>query len=180
MRTLVTGATGLLGNNVTRRLLSRGDRLRVLTRSVSDPRPLAGLDVEIVHGDVRDKDSVARACRDMDLVIHAAAVVHIGWSDSAIHRAVNFEGTRSVGRAALRCGARMIHVSTTDTVGVGTFDKPSDEDTPYGGNPPCPYSLTKLAGEEVIQELVSEGLDAVIVNPSYLLGPNDWKPSSGR
>ncbi len=60
---LVTGATGLVGNNVARLLLARGERVRVLARETSDPRPLAGLNVEIARGDVRDAASVERAMR---------------------------------------------------------------------------------------------------------------------
>ena len=63
MVTLVTGATGLVGNNVVRRLLADGRAVRVLARDGADPRPLAGLDVEIARGDVRDAASVARAVR---------------------------------------------------------------------------------------------------------------------
>ena len=81
MTTLVTGATGLVGNNVVRRLLEEGQNVRVLVRRNADPRPLADLDgVEIVHGDVRDPQAVDRAVQGVDRVIHAAALVHIGWT----------------------------------------------------------------------------------------------------
>ncbi|HEY5312339.1 MAG TPA: NAD-dependent epimerase/dehydratase family protein, partial [Pirellulales bacterium] len=71
MLTLVTGATGLVGNNVVRALVARGQQVRVLTRETSDPRPLAGLDIERCHGDVRDREAVLRACRGVERIVHA-------------------------------------------------------------------------------------------------------------
>ena len=180
MKVLVTGATGLVGNNVLRLLESQGHTTRVLVRSKSDPRPLQGLNPETYVGDIRERDSVQSCMESVDAVIHAAAVVHIGWSRAEEHRQVNVEGTANVAKAALDHGVRMIHVSTTDTVGVGSYETPADEGSPYRGNPSCPYPVTKRAAEQLVTELCTEGLNASIVNPSYMLGPFDWKPSSGR
>lgn len=180
MITLVTGATGLVGNNVVRLLLERGQSVRVLGRSSSDSRPLDGLDVERFVGDVRDADSVRRASQGVDTIIHAAARVHIGWSGLAEQRAVNVEGSRNVAAAAREVGARLVHVSTVDTMGNGNRKCPADEETPLGEHIECPYVVTKREAERALLELVSQGLDAVIVNPAFMLGPWDWKPSSGR
>lgn len=180
MITLVTGATGLVGNNVVRLLLDRGQAVRVLERATSDLRPLDGLDVERAVGDVRDADSVRAACRGVGLVIHAAARVHIGWTGLDEQREVNVEGTRNVAMAAREVGARLVHVSTVDAVGQGTRACPADEETPLTAHLNCPYVITKREAEKVVLDLVTQGLDAVIVNPAYMLGPWDWKPSSGR
>ncbi|HUY36356.1 MAG TPA: NAD-dependent epimerase/dehydratase family protein [Pirellulales bacterium] len=180
MLTLVTGATGLVGNNVVRLLLQRGAAVRVLTRAGSDPRPLAALDVETVQGDVRDLESMRRACRGVERVVHAAAEVRIGWSGLEKQRAINVDGTRHLAAAAREVGARLVHVSTVDAMGYGTRAKPADEDTPLNGHVACPYVVTKREAEHVVLEQVELGLDAVIVNPAFMLGPWDWKPSSGR
>jgi dihydroflavonol-4-reductase len=180
MPTLVTGATGLLGNNVVRLLLERGESVRVLTRDNSDPRPLKNLDVEIVHGDVRDAESVRRACAGCQRVVHSAAYVHIGWSAVELARAINVEGTRHVAEAALAAGARMVHVSTVDTLGLGSRDKPADEETSLGEKVPFTYVVTKREAEQLVSQYVQQGLNASIVNPGFMLGPWDWKPSSGR
>jgi len=177
---LVTGATGLVGNNVVRQLLDRGRRLRVLVREGSDPRPLEGLEVEAVRGDVRDAESVRCACRDVSCVIHAAGYVQLGRSRLALHRAVNVEGTRNVAEAARAAGVRMVHVSTTDALGVRSRREPADEDTPLARPVRCSYVISKREAEQVVLEQVAAGLDAVIVNPGFMLGPWDWKPSSGR
>ncbi len=180
MTTLVTGATGLVGNNVVRLLLDRGHDVRILVRDPSLARPLSGLDVETVTGDVRDPAAVERACRGVDRVVHAAARVHIGWTGGDLQRATNVEGTSNVARAARLAGARMVHVSSVDALGIRSRAQPANEDTPPDGHVPCPYVLTKRQAEDVVLDEVRQGLDAVIVNPGYVLGPWDWKPSSGR
>ena len=180
MPTLVTGTTGLLGNNIARQLLARGTAVRVMVREGSDPRPLEGLNVEIALGDVRDADSVERACTGVDAVFHSAALVAIGWQGMEKSRRINVEGTRHVARAARAAGARMVHVSSIDALGLGTAENPATEATPYQPHVPCPYAITKREAELALLELVDEGLDAVIVNPGFMLGPWDWKPSSGR
>ena len=180
MVTLVTGATGLLGNNVVRRLLQKGSEVRVLARKNSDARPFAGLSVQMAHGDMRDRDAVTRAVEGVSCVVHAAGHVHIGWTGLERARAINVEGTRHIAEAARANGARFVHVSSLDALGTSPRGRPSDEETPRVGGVPCPYVVTKREGEQVVLDLVAAGLDARIVNPGYMIGPYDWKPSSGR
>ncbi len=177
---LVTGATGLVGNNVVRLLLDKGARVRVLTRASSSPRPLAGLTVETTIGEVGDPASVERAVRGVDCVIHAAAHVHIGWTGLDLARAVNVAGTANVAASARRAGVRLVHVSSVDALGLPPRGAPADEDTPAGGGVLCPYVVTKREAERAVLDEVAAGLDARIVNPAYMIGPWDWKPSSGR
>ena len=180
MCTLVTGATGLVGNNVTRLLLEQGRQVRVMVRESSDPRGLEGLNVQRVVGDVRDGDAVRQACRGAAQVIHAAAHVHIGWSGLDLQRAINVQGTGHVAQAAREEGIRMVHVSSVDALAVGSPSQPATEDLEPGGKTPCSYVVTKREAEQVVLDVVGAGLDAVIVNPGFMLGPWDWKPSSGR
>ncbi len=179
MFTLVTGATGLVGNNVVRLLTERGERVRVLVRDPTD-KSLAGLPVEVAKGDVCDPESVARAVDKVECVVHSAGRVHLGWTGLELQRSVNVEGTRNIARAAAACGARMVHVSSVDALGLGTRSQPADESCPAEGSVPCPYVVTKREAECAVMEMVDRGLDAVIVNPVYMFGPWDWKPSSGR
>ncbi len=180
MLTLVTGATGLVGNNVVRMLLDRGEAVRVLARGGSVGRPLERLKVEICRGDIRDAQAVREACRGAQRVVHAAAEVRIGWTGLETHRAVNVEGTRHVVEAALGEGARLVHVSSVNALGLGSRQHPADEETPITNAVECPYVLTKREAEQVVLGAVARGLDAVIVNPVFMLGPWDWKPSSGQ
>ncbi|HUE70582.1 MAG TPA: NAD-dependent epimerase/dehydratase family protein [Pirellulaceae bacterium] len=180
MKYLVTGATGLLGNNIVRQLLARGESVRVLSRATSDPRPLAGLDVQQATGDVCDAESVNAACADMDVVVHCAGHVHIGWSQQQQHEAINVGGTRNVAAAALQAGAKLVHVSSVNALGLGKLAQPADEDNPLPGIVACHYAVTKRRGDEIVLEAVARGLNAAIVHPGFMLGPWDWKPSSGR
>jgi dihydroflavonol-4-reductase len=182
--TLVTGATGLVGNNVVRLLVERGEKVRVLVRSLSGggrrAKALENLPVEICIGDVCDADSVRRATSGAQQIVHAAAVVEIGWTGLAEQRRVNVGGTRAVAAAAAAEGARMVHVSTVNTLALGDHAHPVDEDMPGCEPILCPYVITKREAEQVVRDAVAGGLDASIVNPAYMLGPWDWKPSSGR
>jgi len=180
MTTLVTGATGLVGNNVVRLLRCEGETVRALVRDTSDPRPLAGLEVEAVIGDIRDIESVRRAMAGVSQVVHSAARVHIGWTGLESQRAINVEGTRNVATAARDANAKMVHVSSVDTLGVGSPDLPADEDSPREGKVPCSYVTTKREAEQAFLDEVSRGLEGIVVNPGFMLGPWDWKPSSGR
>ncbi len=180
MRYLVTGATGLVGNNVVRLLLAAGHEVTVLTRATSDPRPLDGLDVHKLSGDVLDAASVAEACQGIDVVIHAAGHVHIGWREQDLHQAINVEGTRHVALVARKAGAKLVHVSSVNALGLGSLDTPADEDSALPGIVPVPYVTTKQAAERIVLDEVSRGLWATIVNPGTMFGPWDWKPSSGK
>lgn len=180
MTTLVTGATGFVGNNVVRLLLARGVQVRVLVREAADERPLAGLPVEIIRGDVRDRSAAERAVQGVTRVVHAAGMVHIGWQRREEQQSINVEGTRNVASAARAAGVRMVYVSSIDALGVGSLGLPSDEKTPLNGEICCPYVTTKREAEQLVLGEVMQGLDAVIVNPGFMLGPWDWKPSSGK
>ncbi|MFM7205172.1 MAG: NAD-dependent epimerase/dehydratase family protein [Planctomycetaceae bacterium] len=177
---LVTGGTGLVGNNVLRMLAGEGRRVRSLVRSRSGERELAGVAAERITGDVTDPDAVRRAVAGARVVIHAAAVVHVGWSRLADMRRVNVEGTRLVAEAARREGARFVQVSSVNALGLTGDGTPADEETPFGNTVECPYVITKREAEQAVLEEVDRGLDAVILNPVFMLGAWDWKPSSGR
>lgn len=180
MTILVTGSTGLLGNNIVRDLLAQGEQVRVLTRELRTTRPLDGLAVDRRQGDVREPKTLQQALEGVDLVIHCAGHVHIGWSQMELHQAINVEGTANLARAAREMRARLVYVSSVNALGLGTPDFEADEETARPGITPCPYVTSKQAGEEKVLGQVAQGLEAVIVNPAFMLGPWDWRPSSGR
>lgn len=179
---LVTGGTGLVGNNVVRRFLEQGRRVRVLVRprQGGTDRSLRGLEVDQRQGGLEDDRSLQQAVDGSDLVIHSAAVVHCGWRHRDEMQRVNVDGTARLAQAARRAGARFVQVSSVDALGLPADGRPGNEETPPGGMVECPYVVTKRAAEAAVLAEVARGLDAVIVNPVYMIGPWDWKPSSGR
>lgn len=182
----LTGATGFLGNNLARQLTKRGDRVVALVRDKSDARLWEDLNVEWVRGDLTDHEVIDRAVAGCDTVIHAAALIHFGWTRIEESLRINRNGTALVAEAALRHQCRMIHVATVNTlprhVGRGS-DPAVNEETPLtdaNDQVPCAYVVSKRASVTEVERRIERGLDAVIVHPGFMLGPWDWKPSSGR
>ncbi len=179
---LVTGATGLVGNNVVRRLAEQDFAVRALVRSLDNTRPFEGLPVELRLGNVLDLPSVREACQGVAAVVHAAGVVRIGWTSAGGMSEINVRGTGNVALAAREVGARLVHVSSVNSLAV--LDHPAaaaTETTPWTGKEvPCDYVRTKRGADEQVAEQIALGLDAVCVHPGFMLGPWDWKPSSGR
>ena len=180
MRNLVTGGTGLLGQNLVRLLLARGQDVRVLARDLAGARSLAGLPVEVVRGDVRDAAEVAAAVRGVDRVFHSAALVQIGRRNLAAFRSVNALGAGCVAEACRRAGVRMLHVSSVDVLGFGTRESPADEHRPPEHSEWVPYVASKREGDSRVMREIEDGLDAVVVHPAYFLGPWDWRPCGRR
>ena len=180
MRILVTGSTGLLGNNLVRQALEDGHQVVALVRTKERPKALNDLNVELAYGDVTDSDSLLRAAKDVDAILHSAAQIHLGWQQRELSQRVNVDGTRAVVAAAKHEKARLVHVSTVNTLAIGNREGPTDEDTQEDGQVPCTYVVSKRQAEQVTVEAARDGLEACIVHPGFMLGPWDWKRSSGR
>jgi dihydroflavonol-4-reductase len=170
--TLVTGATGLTGANVCRLLVERGDHVRALVRASADAAPLAAMGVELVAGDVTDADSVLRATRGCEAVIHTAALLGGASQDIADFRAVNVDGTRHVLDAGAAVGVRRVVALSTGTF----FDTTGDwelEDAPIAAEPGTdPYTVTKLAAFREATARAAAGQDVVTCHPGGIFGPS--------
>ncbi|ANK81343.1 MAG: hypothetical protein TEF_11450 [Rhizobiales bacterium NRL2] len=171
----VTGATGFLGLHLVEQLRRRDWHVVALRRRTSDTRLLDRMGAEQVVGDITDIDSLRRGIPvGCDAVFHAAALTSIWKKQAEEQEAVNVGGTRNVIRAALDNGVgRVLHTSTWNV-----FDWSGGEiteDTPKGGDTVwIDYNRTKLAAEEAVLDAVgSQGLDAVILNPSHIIGRYD-------
>jgi len=183
MRVFVTGGTGLLGNTILRQLTDAGCKSVTLLRQQPDADVFRGIDTEFIMGDLLDEKLIGTVVQDCDAVIHAAGLIHIGWKRLEESMRVNGDGTRVMVDACLRHRKKLIHVGTVNTMAVGTPEKPADETTGLdnaGGQIACSYVLSKRVGVEEVKRGVEQGLQAVILCPSFMLGPWDWKPSSGR
>ncbi|MDH3597261.1 MAG: NAD-dependent epimerase/dehydratase family protein [Rhodospirillales bacterium] len=184
MTTLVTGATGFVGAAVVRRLLARGTAVRVLARDASDRRNIAGLEVETVAGDLRDRASLEKAARGCVALYHVAADYRLWVREPETIYRVNVEGSRDLLRAAAEAGVtRMVYTSSVATLGLKRDGTPADETTPVAlGDMIGHYKRSKYLAEEEVRRLIAdEGLPVVIVNPSTPIGPRDVKPTpTGR
>lgn len=184
MTTLVTGGTGFVGSAVVRELLAHGHEVRVLVRPGSDRRNLAGLDVAIAEGDLREPATVRRAVRGCRALFHVAADYRLWSPRPADLYESNVEGSRQLLLAAADAGvARVVYTSSVATLGINPDRSPANEDTPV-----CladmigHYKRSKFLAEQAVRELVvTTGLAVVIVNPSTPVGPRDIKPTpTGR
>ena len=179
---IVTGANGFVGCHVVRALLARGDRVRALVRENADIAALAGLEVELVRGDLRSRAAIARAVADCDEVYHVAADYRLWVPDPAAMYASNVDGTRNVIEAARAAGVkRIVHTSTVGTLGI-PHGGAGAEDTPVAlADMPGPYKRSKFMAEQVALEAARAGAPVVIVNPSTPVGALDLKPTpTGR
>ena len=189
MRVLVTGGTGLLGNTICRQLCERGDGVVALVRSQPHADVFEGLDLELLRTPLvpEDEDSADRtlenAVASCDAVVHSAAMIHLGWTRVEESMRVNRDGTRRIAKACLEHGKRLVHIGTVNTLAVGGPRTVADESTPLthqGGQVECAYVLSKRASVQEVQNAVAKGLSALVIHPGFMLGPWDWKPSSGR
>ncbi len=138
--------------------------------------------VEFAVGDVTDGASVRAAMEGCDRVYHLAGWVQVTPWGGDVARRVNVEGVENVCCACVACGVkRLVHVSSIAAVGHGPMKSPADEEAMWNfGSLRAPYYDTKREGEMVVRRYVGDGLDAVVVNPGYVVGPFDVRPTSGR
>lgn len=177
---VVTGATGLLGNVLLRGLTARGAApVRALVRPSSDLTAIAGLDVETVPGDVRDPASLLAAFAGADMVFHLAGIVSIERGGLPRLHETNVEGTRNVLAACRAAGVRrLVHCSSIHAFVVPqggacmTETSAIDPDRAQGA-----YDRTKAEATLLVLEAVRQGLDAVMVFPTAVIGPYDFRPS---
>ncbi len=180
MRAFVTGATGFVGSAIVRSLLRRGVRVKALVRRNSDPRNIAGLDVELFYGDLFDEEELVRALRSCEVLYHVAAYYSTNEADSPTMYEVNVRGTKTVMRAALRAGVqRAVHTSTIGTIGQPEDGTLATEETPFNlWHTGSHYVKSKYLGEIAALAMNEQGLPVVVVNPCAPVGPRDIKPSS--
>jgi dihydroflavonol-4-reductase len=176
----VTGASGLIGGNLVRTLLDQGLAVRALVHS--DRRALAGLDVETVQADLLDSEALAQAMCGCEVVYHLAGLISLEMNTLAATEQINVHGVRAVVDASLRAGVRrLIHFSSIHALDTHPHELPVDEDRPlvdeHPGPDVPPYDLTKAMGVREVQAGIRRGLDAVILYPTGILGPFDFKPS---
>ena len=171
---LVTGATGLVGSHVVQRARELGIPTRALVRESSDKQLLGEWNVDLVYGDMTDRESHAGAAEGVTALVHCAAMVG-DWGPVAEYRRVNVEGTVSLLQAveANGCLKRVIHISS-----LGVYEARdhhgTDESEPLSLRGIDGYTLTKSESEQLVRSRIEQhNLPATILRPGFIYGPRD-------
>ena len=177
MTVVVTGASGHIGINLVRALAAEKRSVRVMVHH--NHRFLEGLGVEIVRGDVTDAASLTRVFEGADVVYHLAGVISLLKNEWPLVERINVQGTRNVIEACRRSNVkRLVHFSSIHAINPEPLDVPVDEThLLIQGHRYPPYDLSKSEGQREVRKSIADGLDAVIVNPTGVLGPYDYQPS---
>jgi dihydroflavonol-4-reductase len=182
-KVLITGASGFVGSAVARKLVEAGFPVRALMRQSSPDFHLAGLGLEIAHGDLRDAASIRRAMRGVNWLFHVAADYRLWARDPSELTESNVAGTATIMDEAMRAGVeRVVYTSSVATLGPRTDGQPADESAPLAEEQAIgAYKRSKIAAERLVSSMVERGLPAIIVNPSTPVGPRDVRPTpTGR
>jgi dihydroflavonol-4-reductase len=181
-KTLLSGATGFIGAQLARRLVERGDDLRLAVRESSDTRAIDDLDVERVRCDVLDPRAVRRALKGVDRVFHAAGMTSMRPADADRLFEVNVGGARTVLGECLRAGVeRVIFTSHAAALGPAERGNAADETQLFtAGHLGIPYVNSVHEAEVEAVRLAAKGLPVVCVNPTVVFGPGDLHVTSTR
>jgi nucleoside-diphosphate-sugar epimerase len=191
----VTGGTGLVGAHLLYELAKSGQEVKALKREnsnigqvlktfgyySSEPEALFRK-IEWVNGDILDMDSLEKALDGVACIYHCAAIVSFRSSDRRKMISNNVEGTANMVNAALEKGVRRFcHVSSIAALGRNTLGLPVTEETNWvPSRKVSGYSESKFFSETEVWRGIEEGLNAVIVNPSIILGPANWNSGSAK
>jgi dihydroflavonol-4-reductase len=172
---LITGGTGFIGSNLAAALVSQGYHVKILRRATSLTTLVDRLDVEHYIGDVRDIASLRAAMKNCDTVFHTAAIVSFWKSLRQLQLEVNIKGTKNVADACMETGVkRLVHTSSIAALGHPAVGKLADENTAFNWQHlSSGYKASKHLAEIEIEKAITRGLDAVIINPTVIIGPGD-------
>ncbi len=180
----VTGANGLLGSFIVRRLIASNQSFIALKRKDSDVSLLEDLNSKITwrDADVTNPVELNEALQDVTHVIHAAAIVSFSPRDAKMIYNVNVLGTRNVVNACLTNNVkRLLHISSVAAFGRQTGQLEIDENNKWVSNGlNSTYAESKYLAELEVFRGQEEGMSTVIVNPSVILAPTDWNRSSAQ
>lgn len=182
-KVLITGANGFLGANLTRELYRMGFDIRVLIRPSADVKGIADIPCDIFYGCIDNNEDVMEAVKGCDIVIHAACITEQWGISFAEYERTNFTATRYITAACLAHQVqKFIYVSTANTMGPGNKRNPGNElngFTLFNAN--SGYINSKyLAQQYVLEQVAARQLPGIVVNPTFMIGPHDTKPSSGK
>jgi dihydroflavonol-4-reductase len=182
LKVLVTGATGFVGTWLVKRLCTDGHQVRILKRSGTALDDLSLLPIEVLQGDVTDRESLNQACAGVDTVFHLAGLIAYSKAQLAAMEAVNVGGTANVIAACASSRVRkLIYLSSVVAIGA-SFDGAHilNENSSYKiAHLHLGYFQTKHRAEQLVHAATLKGeVDAIMINPSTIYGPGDAKKGS--
>ncbi|MEA3496278.1 MAG: NAD-dependent epimerase/dehydratase family protein [Bacteroidota bacterium] len=180
MKILVTGADGFLGNNIIRELLVRKYDVKVFLQK-NRPDTFNELKIEKYTGDILEPESIIEASQDCDFIIHTAANTSVWPSKSKIVREVNIKGTQNIVNASLKNKIkRLVYIGTANSFGFGTINNLGNETKEFNSQKyGLDYITSKYEAQQfVIDSVKNKGLNAIILNPTFMIGPFDFKPTN--
>lgn len=177
MRIAITGASGHVGCNLVRNLLASGKhKIKVL--QYRDHAGLDGLDLEVVLGNIHQPENLEILCKDVDVVFHLAAKISIGSTSYKSIYETNVEGTKNLVIAAKNAGVKkLIHFSSIHAFDPHPMDEALDESRPLMLHSKIAYEKTKSIATKWVLSQVTEDFEVVILHPTSVIGPYDYKPS---
>jgi dihydroflavonol-4-reductase len=182
-RVAITGASGLVGGNLAAILVAAGHHVVATKRAGSKVGHLDDLAIEWRDADLGSRDALAAAFHGADAVFHCAAAVSVKRGVTPEMRETNVTGTANVIDACIAANVRrLVHTSSVVAIGLSTNGTPCDETATWNFDQQGlldGYAITKHEAEQLVQA-ARDRIDAVIVNPTYMFGPRDARPSSGK
>lgn len=179
---LVTGATGFLGTNITLQLIDQGYHVRALGLPNSETKYIQSPKVDIVYGDITQFQSINKAMKNIDLVIHVAG--DTSWWKKTVDRQyrINVDGVRNVMQAAVENHVnKVVHTSTAVTFGYNPNGITNETWDNFNiGNLNYHYAISKREGEKIALDFAKNKLNVSVINPGAIIGPFDYTLQFGR
>ncbi len=182
-KVFVTGADGMLGSSICRELIEQGYNVKAMCHPSSKTHTIDNLALEIVRGDVTNKDVLTQQMEGCNMVIHVAAVMKLWPRRNTMMTSINLVGTKNVMEVAESLKLdRMIHIGTASSFANGTLEKPGDENSKFIGKKfGMDYIDSKYQAQQMLlHQHQCNAFPVIIINPTFMIGPFDSGPSSGQ
>ncbi len=177
MKVAVTGASGHLGNVICRLLLEQGHQVKGLV--FQDKRSLQDVAIQRISGSLFDRQALLNLLKDCEVLIHSAALISIHEDPLGKVLETNITGTRNIIESCAQVGLkRLVYISSTHAVKALPLDEEFTEARPYKTKSDFPYDYSKAECEKlVLQAKEQYNLEVLVLRPSSIVGPFDFKPS---
>lgn len=176
MNISITGGSGHIGNCLIRELITKGYNIKALVHNYNSS--LKNLDLELITGDLNDKTTLEYLCAGADVVYHLAAQIAIDGSNKDLVYSTNVNGTKNLIEVCIEKKVkRLIHFSSIHAIDPHPLNEVLDENRANIGNTKIIYEKSKAESERIVIEAKKNGLDVIVLNPTAVIGPFDFKGS---